>query len=118
MTRRPASSRAGTDHFDGTGPDSADPAVRARAVLGGLTGSAELEVGRRSASTALTACGPRPPALALLVDDRLRLLPQELLDVVEAAARFAGRGRALPAAERLDTRPGAGCRAGATVHVD
>src|SRR4029077_5095377 len=52
------------------------------------------------------------------VDDGLALLAHELLDVVEAAAGLARRGRALPAAERLDARPRAGRRAGAAVHVD
>ena len=41
-----------------------------------------------------------------VVDDRLRLLAHELLDVVQAAAGLAGRAEALPAAEWLDARPG------------
>src|SRR4051794_3523297 len=59
-----------------------------------------------------------PNRLEPLVDDRLRLLPEELLDVVEAAARLARRGRALPAAKGLDAGPGARGRAGSAVHVD
>src|SRR5438309_12100775 len=53
-----------------------------------------------------------------LVDDGLALLAHELLDVVKATARLARRGRALPATERLDTRPRPGGRSGAPVDVD
>src|SRR4051812_24531543 len=52
-----------------------------------------------------------------LVDDRLALLPQELLHVVVAPARLAGRGAALPATERLNAGPGTRRCARTPVHV-
>src|SRR5664280_805538 len=52
------------------------------------------------------------------VDESLRLLAHELLDVVEAT-RGATRGaRTLPAAEGLDAGPRTGRRAGSSVDVD
>ena len=59
--------------------------------------------------------GPRPTAPS--VDDGVALLAQELRDVVHRQAGLAGGAGALPAAERLDARPGAGRRAGAPVDV-
>ena len=47
----------------------------------------------------------------------MALLAQELGHVVHREAGLAGRARALPAAERLDARPGAGRRAGPPVDV-
>src|SRR5262249_365402 len=52
------------------------------------------------------------------VDDRLRLLPHELLHVVQAPAALAAPAGALPAAERRDARPRAGRRTGTPVDVD
>ena len=57
----------------------------------------------------LGGLGPReaPVRLGSLLDHRPGLLPQVLRHVVGTATGLAGRARPLPAAERLDARPGA-----------
>src|SRR5262245_16222240 len=74
----------------------------------------------REANSSLDGVGP-PSRLARAsssaLDDRLALLAEVLLDVVEAAAGLAGGAGALPSAERLHAGPGAGGGAGLAVHV-
>src|SRR3954453_17669375 len=60
---------------------------------------------------------PPDPARRRLVDDGVALLPEELPDVVHRQPGLAGRAGALPATERLDTRPRPGRRPGATGDV-
>ena len=89
-----------------------------RTVLPARTGSARsCRAACRTAPRAVRRRG-RPGEPAASVDDRVALLAHELGRVVHAQAGLAGRARALPAAERLDARPGAGRRPGPAVHVE
>src|SRR5438445_5973538 len=63
-------------------------------------------------------CGSRPSRRGrLLAHHGLRLLAQELLDVVGSQAILSGAPRSLPAAKGLDSRPCAGRCPGAAVDV-
>src|SRR5688572_12879115 len=55
--------------------------------------------------------------MGLLLDECLRLLAHVLRKIIERRDRLARVARALPAAERLIARPGAGRRALGTVRI-
>src|SRR6266568_4730183 len=71
----------------------------------------------RSPAPWVRAGRPRCAGSPSCLDHRAALLPQELRDVVRAAAALTRGARAFPSRERLRPGPGAGGRPGALVHV-
>src|SRR5213080_3585529 len=82
----------------------------------------------RGPGSSVWRCGSVSPANSVeervvfvsrsVLDDRLALLVQVLLHVVQATPGLPRGAGALPAAERLHAGPGPGRRAGLAVHVD